>query len=121
MNVQYLFEGVDVSARTRMYIEKKLEVVERVFVDAQIRELIIADVEIEKDKRGEYRVEIMLKTPKNTFRSENISDTIENAMDLGQEDLKRQIREVKEREAVLKKRGARSIKKKMVIDKDARF
>lgn len=121
MNVKYLFEGVDVSARTRIYIEKRLEAIERILSGDAVKEATIAEVEIDKDKRGEFRVEIMLKTPGNTFRSEDVSDAIENAMDLVQEDLKRQIREGKERSDTLKKRGARSIKKKIVIDKGARF
>ncbi len=120
MNIQYLFENVDVSARTREYIEKRFSGIEKLIEERDIKSTFI-EVEIDKDKRGMYRVEVMVKSPGNMYRSEETSETIEGSVDIVNDELKRQIREEKEKLTTLHKRGARSIKKKMVIDENARF
>jgi len=120
MNIQFLFENVDVSARTRVYIEKRLASVSRVLKEREIP-ATLAEVGISKEKRGNYRVEIMIKAPKSTYRSEETAETIEASTDAVEEELKRQIREEQEKIETLHKRGARSIKKKLTIDKEARF
>jgi len=120
MNIKYLFEGADVSARTRVYIEKRLSSLSRILKDKEI-EATVVEVEIEKDKRGLYRVEVMVKAPKKTYRGEENAETIEQGIDAVEEEVKRQIREEKEKADTLMKRGARSIKKKLTIDEKARF
>ncbi|NCU42146.1 MAG: ribosome-associated translation inhibitor RaiA [Candidatus Moranbacteria bacterium] len=120
MHIKYLFENVDVSARTRAYIEKRFSGIEKLLEEKEV-DATFMEVEIDKDKRGMYRVEVTVKSPKNRYRSEEISETIEASVDVVNDELKRQIREEKEKFTTLHKRGARSIKKKMVIDENARF
>jgi len=120
MEVKYLFENANVSARTREYIERRMASVSK-FLNGEDLEATIVEVEIDKDKRGFYRVEAMVKTPRETYRAEATDETIEEATDVVEEEVVRQLREEKERRDTLMKRGARSIKKKLVIDDDARF
>lgn len=120
MKTKFLFENVDVSARTRMYIEKRLLGIEKVLNEKEIKSAT-AEIEVDKDKRGLYRVELMVRIPGNMYRSEEKSETIEEGVDKIEEEAKRQIRESKEKANTLMKRGARSIKKKLTIDKRARF
>jgi ribosomal subunit interface protein len=119
MEVKFLFDNTDVSARTREYVRTRLGSVEKLLGgDA---EASFIEVEISKDKRGLYRVEAMVKTPRTSYRSESVCETIEEATDNAEEEVKRQIRESKEKRKTLMKRGARSIKKKLTIDDSARF
>lgn len=120
MHIKYLFENVDVSARTRAYIEKRFSGIEKLLEEKEV-DVTFMEVEVDKDKRGMYRVEAMVKSPGSMYRSEETSETIEASVDVVNDELKRQIREEKEKLTTLHKRGARSIKKKMVIDENARF
>lgn len=115
-NVRYLFKGVEIDDRTREYIEKKLQTIDHFLEHAQQ-----AEVEIELDKKGKFRVEIMIKTPRNLFRADNVTESIEASTDLVVDELQIQITHMKDRLRTLKKRGAQSIKKKIVIDENARF
>jgi len=116
MDIKYLFKDVTIDDRTRDYIEKRLSGIEK--INDQI---IKTEVEIGRDKKGLFRVEVMLMTPKDLFRSEEISESIEGSIDIVVDELKTQI--IKKKDKVWTKimRGARSVKKKMSIDKDARF
>lgn len=116
MQVRYLFQGVKVDVKTREYVQKKIEAVEKMLDDT-----VDAEIEFGKDKKGFYRVEVMIKTPKDLFRSEQVSESIEGSVDIIEEELKEQIRHKKDKLATMARRGGRSIKKKMVIDGDARF
>lgn len=116
MGIRYLFQGVEVDAKTREYVQKKIESVEKMLDEA-----VDAEVEIDKDKKGFYRVEVMVKTPKDLFRSEQVSESIEGSVDMAEEEVKEQVRHKKDKLATMQRRGGRSIKKKMVIDEGARF
>jgi ribosomal subunit interface protein len=115
-NMRFLFKGVTIDERTRNYIEKKLQTIDKFLENGQQ-----VEVEIDLDKKGKFRVEIMVKTPRNLFRAENISESIEASTDLGVDQLQDQINHLKDRLRTLKKRGAMSIKKKTVLDENARF
>lgn len=116
MNIRYFFQGVKADEQTKGYMEKKMQ-----SLDKMIAKVTRIEVEIEKQKRGNIRVEVMVKTPRTLYRSDNVSDTIPSAVDLILEELKNQVRSKKEKAATIRLRGARSIKKKLVIDKNARF
>lgn len=116
MNVRYFFQGVKPADETREYIDKKIQSVARM-----MKKVMNVEVEIEKQKRGNFRVEVMVKCPRVLYRSDNVSESIEAAIDLVEEELKNQVRSRKDKKATIRRRGARSIKKKLVIDENARF
>ena len=115
-NVRFLFKGVKIDERTQCYIEKRLANVEKLE-----KNILQAEVEIDLDKKGLFRVEIMIKTPRNLYRVEETSESIEGSTDMAIESLMNQIRRRREKFLTKIIRGARSIKKKMSLDKDSRF
>jgi len=115
-NVKFLFKGVKIDERTQEYIEKRLEFLEKI-----TDKISKFEVEIDMDKKGKFRVELMVKTPHNLYRSEETTESIEGSTDIAVEELKNQILKNKERVRDLRIRGKRSIKKGIVLDEDARF
>lgn len=110
------FKGVKIDDRTEDYIEKKIVALEKI-----LSRVTRVEVEIDLDKKGKFRVEAMIKTPYQLYRAEETTESIEGSVDLVEAQLRNQITEDLDRVRTLKKRGARSIKKKMVIDGNARF
>ena len=115
-NIRFLFKGVTIDDRTQEYVEKRLESLEKISDN-----ILQIEVEIDLDKQGKFRVELMLKTPHNLFRSEETTESIEGSTDIAVEELKSQIIKDKERVKDLRIRGKRSIKKSITLDEDARF
>lgn len=115
-NVRFFFKGVEIDERTRLYIEKRLST-----LDKFIENILKLEVEIDLDKKGKFRVEVMAHTPRNMFRADETTDSIEASTDLVVDELQDQMTHMKDRLRTLKKRGAMSLKKKMVVDGDARF
>jgi ribosomal subunit interface protein len=116
-NVRFLFKGITVPQKTRNYIEKRLATLDNKFME----DVTLTEVEIDLDKKGKFRVELMIKTPRNLFRSENTTDSIEASTDLNIEELSEQITHQKDKVRTIRKRGALSIKKKAVVAVEARF
>lgn len=116
-NLRFLFKGIAVEQKTRDYVEKRLTSLDKKFME----EVIVTEVEIDLDKKGKFRVEVMIKTPRNLFRSENTSESIETSIDLSVDELEDQIMHQKDKVRTIRKRGAVSLKKKLVIDTGARF
>ena len=116
MNIKYFFNNAKINEETRSYIEKRLRAIEKL-----LNKIIKTEVEIEKDKRGMFRVEVMITVPKNKFRSEEISESVEGSVDIVVDELKTQIRRKKEKVWTKLIRKARSFKKRVAIDDDARF
>lgn len=114
--MRMMYNGLDVAQATKEYVEKRLERIKRVTKD-----LSMIEVEIDSDKKGGFRVEIMARTPYALYRSEETSESIEGSADMASDQLYRQIMDDKDRLQDLRERGQRSIKKKLVIDEDARF
>ena len=121
MNIRFLFKEVKIDARTEEYIREKVERLEKFFKSLHKDAEISAEVEIDLDKKGKFRVEIMLHTPYMDYRGEDTTDSIEGSTDSVYEELENQIRRDKEKIMTLRRRGGRSLKKKMVIDEKARF
>ena len=115
-NMRFFFKGLDVDAMTRDYIEKKLST-----LDKFIENILKSEVEIDLDKKGKFRVEVMLHTPRNMFRADNTTESIEGSIDLVVDELQAQVTHLKDKLRTLKKRGAISLKKKAVLDEAARF
>jgi len=116
MNLRFFYQGVDIDERTQEYILKRLERIEKL-VDP-VSEF---EVEIDMDKKGKFRVEIMVKTPHDLFRSEETSESIEGSTDIAIDEMEIQIGKKRTRSHDLKIRGSRSIKKNTVLDDSARF
>ena len=115
-NMRFFFKGVAVDEKTRDYIEKRISTLDK-FID----NILKSEVEIDLDKKGKFRVEVMAYTPRNMFRADNTTDSIEASIDMVVDELQVQITRMKDRLRTIKKRGAMSIKKKAVVDEGARF
>lgn len=111
-----MYKKVQVDDRTREYVEKRVNKISKV-----LKKILRCEVEIDMDKKGKFRAEIMVQAPKKLYRSEEISESIEGAVDVAVEEMIRQIGKRKDRLKDLRERGARSIKKRVVLDKNARF
>lgn len=116
-DVRVMYKGLTVDDRTKKYVLKRLAQLDKI-LDKVLR----VEIEIDLDKKkNKFRVEIMIKTPYELYRAENITESIEGSIDLIIDELKTQITRNKDKRKDLMKRGARSIKKKVVVDKLARF
>lgn len=113
---RYFTKGLELEERTNEYIEKRLGRLKKL-VDAVSR----FEVETERDKKGKFRVEIMIETPHNLYRAEETSVSIESSVDVAVDELEAQLTRNKTKSRDLKRRGLRSIKKKLVVDAAARF
>jgi ribosomal subunit interface protein len=116
MNMRFLFRGVEIDERTRDYIVKRIGRIEKL-----VDKVTVFEVEVSQDKKGMFRVEVMVKTPHNTYRAEDTTESIEGSTDIVIDELEVQIAKKKNKNRDLKLRGKRSIKKKLVVDKAARF
>lgn len=116
MTTRFLFKGVDIDERTREYVLKRLERLEKL-----VDPISQFEVELDKDKQGKFRAEIMVKTPHTLYRAEETTISIEGSTDLVIDELVGQITKEKNKKHDLKLRGQRSIKKKLVVDESARF
>lgn len=114
--IKLLQKNITIDERTREYIEKRLGGIEKILDD-----ILRFDVEVEKNKSNMFRVEIMVKTPKDMYRSDEISESVEGSVDMTVEALKSQITRKKDKLLTKAIRGGRSIKKKTSIDEGARF
>jgi ribosomal subunit interface protein len=121
MNIRYLFKEVKIDDRTKEYVTEKIEKLGKFFQSYHKDAKITAEVEIDLDKKGKFRVEVMLFTPYQKYRGEDMTISIEGSVDSVYEELETQIRRDKDKIITLTRRGGRSIKKKMVVDESARF
>lgn len=114
--IRFLQKGVEIDERTNDYIEKRLTRIAKL-VDPATQ----FEIEVDRDKKGLYRVEVMVKTPHNLYRAEDMSESIEGSVDIAIDELEVQLAKNKGKSRDLKRRGLRSIKKKLVVDESARF
>jgi ribosomal subunit interface protein len=121
MNIRYLFKEVKIDDRTKDYVTEKIEKLGKFFRSLKKDAEVSAEVEIDLNKKGEFRVEVMLFTPYQKYRGEDTTESIEGSIDSVYEELENQITKDKERLITMTRRGGRSIKKKMVVDESARF
>ena len=113
---RFFQRGAKIDGRTRDYIEKRLLRIEK-FVEPVSQ----FEVEIIRDKKGKFRVEVMVKTPHHLYRAEEVSTSIEGAVDVAIDELEAQLAKNRGKSRDLKRRGLRSIKKRLVVDEIARF
>lgn len=109
---------VVIDDRTQDYIEKRVQKVGKLLEKFSKEDY---ELEISRDKKGKFLVEMMIRTPYQMYRKEELSESIEGAVDVVVDNIKNQIVKDKEKLRGLRERGARSIKKKVVVDSEARF
>ncbi len=115
-NVRLFSKGVKIDGRTEEYILKRVNKLNKFS-----NKILEYEVEVSMDKKGKFYVELMVKTPHNLYRFEETSESIEGSIDVAVDEIKKQIVKDKDRTKELRERGARSIKKKIVLDSNARF
>jgi ribosomal subunit interface protein len=116
LNLRLFCKNVKLDDRTKDYIIKRISKAEKI-----LKKTLEYEVEVSMDKKGLFRVEIMVETPYKLYRTEETSESIEGSVDMAADQMQRQITADSGRIRDLKKRGARSIKKKMVVAEEARF
>jgi ribosomal subunit interface protein len=116
LNLRLFCKNVELDDRTRDYIIKRIEKMEKF-----LKKSLEYEVEVSANKKGQFYVEIMIKTPYKLYRSEETSESIEGSIDIAVSEMQTQIVRDIDKIRDLKERGARSIKKKVVISEDARF
>lgn len=116
LNLRLFCKNIKLDDRTKDYIVKRIQKMERF-----LRKSLEYEVEVSMDKKGKFAVEVMIQTPHKLYRATEISESVEGSADIAAEQLQRQIVNDNERIRELRKRGARSIKKKMVLDAESRF
>lgn len=121
MNIRYYCKSVQVDAKTKSYIEKRLKPIEKLLKNihnlGEEKDVLQFEIEIDRDRKGKFRVEIIIKTPYEAYRSEEISESIEGSVDILSEDLKNQISKNKDKKRSLVKKGARLVKMMMMLGK----
>lgn len=121
MNIRFLLKNLKIDERTKEYITEKIEKLGKFFRSLKEDAEVSAEVEIDLNKIGKFRVEVMLFTPYQKYRGEDTTESVEGSIDSVYEALEQQIMKDKEKIITMTRRGGRSIKKKMVVDQDARF
>lgn len=121
MNIRYYCKSVRVDVKIKSYIEKRLKPIEKLLKNihnlGEEKDVLQFEIEIDRDRKGKFRVEIIIKTPYEAYRSEEISESIEGSVDILSEDLKNQISKNKDKKRSLVKKGARLVKMMMMLGK----
>jgi len=102
---RYYYRGVKIDDRTYDYIEKKIIATEKL-----LDKVGQIEIEIDLDKKGKFRVEVMIKTPYKLFRAEDTTESIEGSIDSVENQLKGQIKNAKDKRKTLIRKGGRKIK-----------
>lgn len=121
MNIRFLFKEIRIDERAENYVRGKIEKLGKFFESFRKDARISVEAEINMDKKGKFRVEVMLRTPYRNYRGEDTTESIEGSIDNVYEELENQIMKDKDRIITLQRRGGRSLKKKMTLDKNSRF
>lgn len=117
MNIEYYHKNIDpLGSASRNYIEEKIQSIDKL---TDVRD---AYVEVSQRKDGDFYMNVTVRsTAGSDYRAEEKSQSVNACIDIIQDELKQQIRRDTEKARDLRRRGSRSIKKKMTIDENARF
>lgn len=115
-NVRLMCKDVELRSQTEDYIYKRISKLKKFCSNA-----LEYEIEIRRDKKGYFTAELMVKTPYKLYRFEEVSESIEGAVDVAVDEMKKQIVKDKDRTKELRERGARSLKKKTVLAEESRF
>ena len=116
MQTKFVAKDTEIREGEREYILKRLGEIEALF-DADA----LYEIEVEKDKRNFFRVEVNVSAPGSALvRGEETSESVEGSIDMVIDKLRIQAVREKDKERDLRDRGARSIKKNISLDDSAR-
>lgn len=116
MKTRFLYKGDTKDERSTAYIVKKLERLEKL-----VEETALFEIELSEEKNHTFRVEVMVSFKGELFRAEETTASIEGSIDWVVDELESQITKTHRRERDLNVRDERSMKKKLVVDENARF
>ena len=116
LNLRLFCKNVTLDDRTKDYIVKRLQKMEK-----YLKKAMEYEVEVSRDKKGKFYAELMIQTPYKLYRAQEISESVEGSVDLAVEEMQRQVVRDADKIRNLRKRGARSAKKKINLDENARF
>lgn len=116
MKTKFLAKDCRIRENEQEYILKRLAEIEDLFDEHSLFE-----IEVAMDKKGFFRVEVNVSDARDLIRAEETSKSVEGSIDMVIDKLRVQIVKEKDKRRDLKERGARSIKKGIVIDGSARF
>lgn len=116
LNLRLFCKNVTLEDQTKDYIVKRIQKMEKF-----LKKTMEYEVEVATDKKGLFYVELMIKTPRKLYRTTETSESVEGSTDMAVAEIQRQIVGDTERARDLRRRRARSVKKKIVIDAEARF
>ncbi len=116
MNIQYYHKNIDaLGEASRTYIESKLDDI------ADIRPINSARIEIDQIKTGDFHMSVQINCGRDVFFADATTPSVQACIDEIKDELATQMRRKKKRMRDLMKRGARSLKKKLTIDDNARL
>ena len=117
MNISYtLHKEIALDVKEKAQIDRKMQSAVRML--GRTGQIV---VEISPVRHNKIRVDVVVTSPKGKFQTREENSRLIDAVDIVEEELKRQIVKAKEKNQTLERRGGRSIKKKAVIDENARF
>ena len=116
LNLRLFCKNIKLDDRTKDYIIKRIQKMEKF-----LKKSLEYEVEVSMDKKGKFYVEVMIQTPYRLYRATEISESVEGSTDMIMEELQKQITKDKSKLKEIRERGARSLKKKMVLSEDSRF
>ncbi|HHH12246.1 MAG TPA: ribosome-associated translation inhibitor RaiA [Candidatus Moranbacteria bacterium] len=116
MNVDFVFNGLEISEADRAYAAEKISATAKLFGGLER-----AVATVRQTPQKECRLEVTLESPAGGFRAAETAVDIRAAADLVEDALKEQLRDFKDRRRTLERRGARSIKKKLTLDGNSRL
>jgi len=104
MKIRYLSNNIKLDEHEKKYLAEKIKKTEKLLSIYKENELS-GEIEVNLDKRGFFRVEIMIKTPHNLFRVDKTGDALMSVADMVEEALMKQIRRKNEKMRDLQRRG----------------
>lgn len=106
--------NLELTNEIRSHVESRINSLDK-FIDANQNDLAIFDVEVGKITTAQhsgkiFRAEINLSLGGNLYRAEEITEHINESIDVATHELERQIRKQKNKKHSLFKKGAEKIK-----------
>ena len=112
MQIKYFLGKTKIVQKERLEMEKNFNKLEKFLgMDGQNA---LCEVEIARDKKGFWRMEVNLKTPRASFRAEESGLVLLDLSDVVENSLKRQIKKNKDKKADLRREQSINGKKALL-------
>lgn len=117
MNIEYYHKNIEpLGEASRTYIEEKITSIGKM---VDIRDV---NIEVSQRKDDDFYMNVTVRAKDGgEYRAEEKCISINACIDIIQDEIKSQVRRDIEKQRDLARRGARSIKKKLTIDENARL